>query len=182
MADTRSDGFCKWPFLYHHVFMHEISKCHINSWLLLFSSVGDSASFDLLLCCPLSPSHSLPLSTIALSLSMSFRPLRRPPALCCDRLVRLVFGCAMCSAGRQPVQCVEPRGCGACVSGCLPLSLSLWLVAGLPGHGCRHITRHLLPLTSLQPGDHTDCPLASPTLFTDRAAFGSAVEFAAVHP
>lgn len=56
----------------------------------------------------------------------------------------------MCSAGRQPAQGVEPPSCGKCLQ--LSLSLSLWLVAGLPAHGRHRIIQHLLPLTSLQLG------------------------------
>lgn len=71
------------------------------------------------------------------------------------------------------------------MSAAVSLSLSLWLVAGLPAHGRHRIIQHLLPLTSLQLGGahtHENSPLAWLTLFTVKAAFGSAVEFATIHP
>lgn len=186
-----------WPFLCHHIFMCEITKCHINSWLLLFLAAWaillhltfHSIALSLPSLPPSLPSHSLPLSTAVLSLSVSFRPLQCTLPYVVTGMSGLVFGSAMCSTGRQPAQCVEPQGCGdrPWVSLSLTLSLRLWLVAGLPGHERHHITEHLLLLTSLQPGGththtQTNCPLASLTLFTDKAAFGSAVEFATAHP
>lgn len=138
-------------------FMCRISKCHINSWLLLFLAARGQFCFiwpfALL---PHQHHHLVHSLSLALIHSPSCVPpsAEAPPALCCDRLVRLAFGQAVCSAGRQPAQCVEPRGCTEYLRVSSSFSLSGWLWAYW-GHRHHRITQHLLPLTSLQPGELT---------------------------
>ena len=143
--------------------MCKICKCHTSSWILLF--LAAEGSFCFIWPFALLPSlyqSPPPLFTLVLlSPSVSFPPTTAPPALCCDRTVRLSFGWAACSAGRQPVQCVEPKGC----TQCLREPLCVCLVSVYQGHDHQRVTQHLLLLTSLQPGGggaspHTNCPSA----------------------
>lgn len=164
-------------------FMCRISKCHINSWLLLFLAARGQFCF-------IWPFALLPHQHHHLVHSLIHSPscvppsAEAPPALCCDRLVRLAFGRAVCSAGRQPAQCVEPRGCTEYLRVSSSFSLSGWLWAYW-GHRHHRITQHLLPLTSLQPGElthtraHTNCPFARCSHST---TFGSAVACATIDP
>lgn len=168
-------------------FMCRNSKCHINSWLLLFLAARGQFCFiwpfALL---PHQHHHLIHSLSLALIHSPSCVPpsAEAPPALCCDRLVRLAFGRAVCSAGRQPAQCVEPRGCAEYLRVSSSFSLSGWLRAYW-GHRHHRITQHLLPLTSLQPGElththiHTNCPFARCSHST---TFGSAVACATIDP
>ncbi len=149
--------------------------------------MSDPATFDLFLRCPLSPPLIHFLSPPSSFPSPCPSGHCAPPALCCDRHVMLVFGCAMCRTGRQPAPCVEPRGRGR-VSPAVSLSLVGWGSTGAwmppyhpapatpdlaaargrtPSH--RHIYTHKLPshLTDIVPG---------------KAALPSSVEFAAIHP
>lgn len=163
---TRSDRFCQWPFLCHHVFMCEISKCHINSWLLTFYSI--------------TPFYSLPLSP--LSSTPSQFPLAHCGAPC-----PVLWQAFQAGVWLHHVQRWE-----AASSGCR--ASELWRVsAGVSLSGWLQVYRRMdatvssstcypWPRFSQEEHTHENSPLAWLTLFTVKAAFGSAVEFATIHP